>query len=63
VIGRDRLWLLSFPLSSSSSQRHFRILFPGGGTVGEAAWVGGGDDAGRGRCGNSILAKGLRGSV
>jgi hypothetical protein len=63
VIGRDWLWSFSFPLRSSSLQRRFRVLFTGGGALGEAAWAGGGDDAGQSRPGSGVLAKGSRGSV
>jgi hypothetical protein len=54
---------LSFPLRSSSSQRHFRGLFISGGAVGEAACVGGDDGAGQCRRGGGVIAKGSRGSV
>jgi hypothetical protein len=63
MIGGDWLWSLSFPLRSSSSQQRFRGLFIGGGAVGEAACVGGGDGAGRCRRDGGVIEKGSRGSV
>ncbi len=47
-MGRDRSVSSSISLRSSSSQRHFRIFFAGGGNDGDEAWTALGGDVGQG---------------